>query len=141
MHEIKRLWVRPEKGGAVVPVDRIELQAGSGVVGDHKFEGRRHVTIVFEGDWAAAVEEVGTPVDPSARRANVLVSGADGRRFVDRTIHLGETVIEVKGIVAPCARMDEAEPGLRKAMEPDGRGGIWGQVVTGGVLRPGDLLS
>ena len=76
-----------------------------------------------------------------ARRANVLVSGGRGERFLEKTIRLGETRIEVRGIVDPCARMDEAAEGLRKALEPEGRGGVWGVVVEGGTIRKGDALT
>ena len=117
------------------------LETGQGVVGDHAHGRMRHVTIVFEDDWRAAIDEHGRAVDPSARRANVLVSGGDGKRFVGQTVRLGGAVVEVKGIVAPCPVMDAASDGLQAALRPDGRAGVWGRIVEGGDLRPGDGLS
>ena len=77
-HRVLRLWVRPERGGPLVERDALEVETGRGVVGDHTLDRLRHVTIVFEDDWAAATREVGRDVDPIERRANVLVSGGGG---------------------------------------------------------------
>jgi MOSC domain-containing protein YiiM len=36
--------------------------------------------------------------------------------------------------------MDEARKGLRRALEPDMRAGVWGRVLTGGTIRLGDRV-
>jgi MOSC domain-containing protein YiiM len=119
----------------------LDLLAGKGVGGDHKLGGRRHVTIVFEDDWAEALADLGRPVPPSARRANVLVDGGGGGEYVGRRIRLGTAEIEVKGLVAPCDRMDEAAAGLQAALRPGARGGIWGLVLESGRVGEGDALT
>lgn len=140
-HRILRLFVRPARRETPEERDALTLVAGRGVEGDHGAGGRRPITILFAGDWSAALTDLGDEVDPIARRANVLVSGAGAGSFVGRTIRLGEAEIEVKGVVAPCARMDEARDGLRAALEPDSRGGVWGEILRGGVITPGDSLA
>lgn len=141
MHTVKRLWVREEKRGPVIPRKKIELVAGEGVVGDHKFRGRRHVTIVFEDDWAAACADLGRAVDPSARRANVLVTGGSGNQYLGKKLRLGEAEIEIRGTVDPCDRMDEAADGLQAALRPGDRAGIWGVVLQGAQVRVGAALT
>lgn len=37
--------------------------------------------------------------------------------------------------------MDEAAPGLRSALVPDWRGGVFAQVIEGGVVRLGDAVT
>jgi MOSC domain-containing protein YiiM len=140
-HRVLSLWRRPEPGGSMVPAASLEAAAGSGIVGDHTFGRLRHVTVVFEDDWHAAAATLGLDVDPAGRRANVLVSGGDGRRFVGTRIRIGGVEVDVKGVTAPCPVMDLAAPGMQEALRPDGRSGVWGRVVTGGVLRPGDELA
>ena len=49
--------------------------------------------------------------------------------------------VEIQGVVAPCARMDEASQGFQAALDPPARAGIWGQVVSGGAVRLGDVLN
>jgi MOSC domain-containing protein YiiM len=136
-----RLWLRPVEGGALVERPRLTLESGRGVAGDHSYGRLRHLTLVFEDDWRAATAELAREVDPVGRRANVLLSGGGGARYVGARVRLGEAVLEIKGITRPCPVMDRAAPGLKQALEPDGRGGIWGRVVDGGAVRPGDELA
>ncbi len=139
-HAVLRLWVRPRAGGPMEARDQLQLTAGQGVVGDHTYGRMRHVTIVFEDDWNAAGAELGRAVDPAGRRANVLVSGGGGRHYVGRTLRLGDVRVEIKGITAPCPVMEQAAEGLRAALEPDGRAGVWGRVLDDGELVPGQQL-
>lgn len=139
-HRVLRMWVRPEQDAPVVEMHELHLVDGQGVRGDHALGRMRHVTVIFEDDWRAAERELGVAVDPSARRANVLVSGGGGARYVGRTVRLGDAVLEVKGITAPCPIMEKGAKGLEKALGPDGRSGVWGRLTAGGVLRAGDTL-
>lgn len=140
-HIVQRLWLRRREGAPLEPQTELQLETGRGITGDHTFGRLRHVTIVFQADWDAAAAELGRAVDPIGRRANVLVSGGAGARFVGRNVRLGSAIVEIKGITRPCPVMERAAPGLEQALRPDGRSGIWGRVVEGGVLRPGDGLE
>ena len=124
----------------MVPSDAIDAVTERGIAGDHTFGRMRHVTIVFEDDWRAAAATLGVDVDPAGRRANVLVSGGSGARLVGATIRLGDAVIAVKGITQPCPVMDAAAPGMQAALKPGGLAGVWGRIVRGGTIRPGDEL-
>ena len=140
-HRVTRLWIRPTTGGPMEARESLELVAGEGVVGDHTYGRMRHVTIVFEDDWNAAAAELLREVDPAGRRANVLVTGSGGLAYVGTTIRLGDAVIEIKSETAPCPVMDEAAPGMKDALAPDGRAGVWGRVTVGATLRIGDGLG
>jgi MOSC domain-containing protein YiiM len=140
-HRVLALQVRPAMDAPTEPRAELNLVAGQGVEGDHSFGGRRHVTIVFEDDWKAALAAHGREVPWTARRANVFVSGGNGARLVGTTMRLGPATVEIHGLVAPCPVMDKASDGLQEALKPDGRAGIWGRVVEGGVLRPGMPLA
>lgn len=139
-HLILQLWIRRAPGGPMEPVDSLELETGRGIVGDHTHGSSRHVTIIFEDDWKRAADELKKDVDPVGRRANVLVSGGDGLRLLQSHVRLGETLLEVKSVTAPCPIMDEFEPGLMEALKPEGRGGVWCRIKEGGRIRQGDAL-
>lgn len=87
------------------------------------------------------MEELGVEGDPSLRRANILVSGLRLANTRGRVLVIGGTRLAVGGEVTPCERMDEAIPGLRNAMRPDWRGGVFAQVVVGGVINVGDQVD
>jgi MOSC domain-containing protein YiiM len=139
-HRALRLWTRSAPGRPPQERPSIDLVEGKGVHGDHTFGRMRHVTIIFDDDWRAAAATLAREVDPVGRRANVLVSGGDGARLVGSTIRLGGARIEVKGVTQPCPVMEKAAPGMEAALKPAGRGGVWGRVLAGGTVRPGDEL-
>lgn len=140
-HTVEALWVRTAKGASPEPREALTLVTGQGIEGDHTFGRKRHITLLFADDWRDATDALGQAVDPSARRANVLLTGGDGQRYLGQTLRLGDVVLEIQQIVDPCSTMDEAAAGLRAALEPAGRGGIWGRVVRGGTIRPNDTLE
>lgn len=77
-------------------------------------------------------------VDPSARRANVMISGCDLADSRHRVLCLGDVRIEIRGETRPCERMDDAHTGLRRVMAEPWNGGVYGIVLDDGVIRVGD---
>lgn len=122
-------------------VDRATLEPGQGLVGNSDIGGTRQITVISLHRWTTAVDPLGVAVDPSARRANLLVSGVDFESCRGRVLRVGPCRILMKGETRPCERMDEAQPGLRRALEPHWGGGAYGQVLAGGEIAIGDPVS
>ena len=146
-HRVLRLWVRraeaatPDEQPALTLIAAEGRDGRGGVEGDHKLGAKRHVTLIFEDDWNEATAELGHDVDPAGRRANVLLSGGDGGALIGTTVHIGETVIDIRSETAPCDIMNQAADGLEDALKPNCRAGVWGVIRTGGTLRVGDALQ
>jgi len=137
---VTRLWRKRAHRGVLDGVTELRLVAGDGVE-DGVDRGRsRQVTVIAEEAWEEAVRQLGRPVDPSARRANVLVRGVSLEGTRGRVLAIGDCRIEIRGETRPCERMDEACPGLQEALRPHWRGGAYGRVVTGGAIVPGALV-
>jgi MOSC domain-containing protein YiiM len=51
---------------------------------------------------------------------------------------IGEVALEVTEETKPCALMERAHAGLRRAMTPDWRGGVCCRVISGGTIAVGD---
>lgn len=120
------------------PVEEAEAVAGRGLAGNANQRGRRQVTIIDEQAWREATSLVGVDVDPSRRRANVMLRGIALEKTRGRLLRIGSVVIRILGETTPCERMEEAQRGLRAALKPQWRAGVFGEIVEGGVIRVGD---
>jgi MOSC domain-containing protein YiiM len=139
--KIEAIWIKRAHRGPMDPVPSVELTVGKGLVGSADQGGSRQVTIIAQGSWRVRTDELAASVGPSARRANLLVSGLNLEESRGRILRLGGAAIEIRGETRPCERMDEAFPGLRAAMGPAWRGGVFGVVLEGGRISVGDEVT
>lgn len=141
MGEVVALWLKRFKRG---PMDRVmfaEAVAGRGLAGNANQGGKRQVTIIDEARWKEATDELGIDVDPSARRANVMLRGIDLEMQRGRLLRIGRCVVRIYNETRPCEQMDEAQEGLRAALKPRWRAGAYGEIVEGGVIQLGDVAE
>lgn len=136
--EVVKIWLKRFKGGPMDAVLFAEAVPERGLAGNANQGGRRQVTIIDEARWRDACEELGVDVDPSARRANVMLRGLDLENMRGRTLRIGPMLVRIYNETRPCEQMDEAQPGLRAALQPHWRAGAYGEIVEGGVVRVGD---
>jgi MOSC domain-containing protein YiiM len=138
---LEQIWLKRARRGLMDPVDSATLAEGQGVRESANFGSHREVTIISLERWLEITSELGADVDPSARRADLLVSGVELERSKGRLLGIGECVLRIQGEVRPCERMDEAHRGLRGAMSVRWGGGVWAEVIRGGEIRVTDQVS
>jgi MOSC domain-containing protein YiiM len=138
---IEGLWRKRAHRGPMDPVSEATLIAGQGLQDSVGRSTRRQVSILAREAWESATSSIGREVEPSFRRANVLLSGIDLARTRGRILRLGPCRLAIGGELTPCERMDEAAHGLQAALVPDWRGGVFAQVLEGGVVRIGDVVE
>lgn len=136
--EIVSIWIKRAHRGKMDSVQAAELVAGHGLIGNANQGGKRQLTVIAEEAWREAQREVDAEVDPSARRANVLVRGIDLENSGGKLLHLGSCKVRLYGETRPCDLMETAQPGLLEALKPKWRGGAFGEIVQGGTIRVGD---
>ena len=139
--QVVTIWLKRFKGG---PMDRVlfaEAVPGRGLAGNANQGGKRQITLIDETRWADACRELGIDVDPSARRANVMLRGIDLLNSHGRSLRIGPAVVHIHNMTRPCEQMDDAQQGLRDALRPEWRAGAYGEIVEGGVIRVGDTAE
>lgn len=117
--------------------ESIEIDSG-GVVGENRKGKKRQVTLLAQEGWEAAQAGVGAELHWTTRRANLFVAGLELANTTCRRIRVGSALLEITAETEPCALMDQFHQGLRKALEPDWRGGASARVVEPGQVKIGD---
>jgi MOSC domain-containing protein YiiM len=138
---VERIWVKRVEGETPDEVSSATALANAGFEGNYRLGGRRQVTVLSAQAWDAVQKEMALTLDPALRRANVLVSGIDLEASKGRILRLGTVSILVRGETKPCNLMEAACPGLREALAPHWRGGIYGEVLTDGEITVGDAAA
>ncbi|MGE4064231.1 MAG: MOSC domain-containing protein [Rhodospirillaceae bacterium] len=140
--ELRGIATRPAKRAAMRSHRAALILEAAGVEGDFgRRRGRSQVTVLSEEAWRAACDELGAVLPWTMRRANILVSKIPLAPLAGSRMTIGEVILEVTGETDPCHRMDEAHAGLRRALAPQGRGGVRCRILRGGRIAVGDALS
>jgi len=146
---VEAIWIRAESNGTPQALERAQLEAGRGVVGDrywsdggsdeHPHDGRE-VTLIeaeaIEGLRADTGIEIG--VQESGR--NVVTRGIPLNDLVGKRFRVG--AVECIGVMQcdPCRTFEKrTEPGVLKGMV--NRGGLRADIVSGGEIAVGDEVT
>jgi len=138
---LEAIWIKRAHRGPMDVTRVARLVEGQGVAGSVDRSRRRQVTILSLDAWVDCLTELGATIDPSARRANLLVSGIQLAHTRDRVLRVGDARLLIGGEVTPCERMEEVYPGLQAVMRPDWRGGVFARVLADASIQVGDPVA
>jgi MOSC domain-containing protein YiiM len=141
MATLERIWLKRAKSGPMDPVEAAELEIERGLRGNANRGGKRQVTIISRQRWAELMDTLGADLPPSARRANLMVSGIDLEQSRGRVLRVGDTRLKINGETRPCEQMEAAHAGLQELMRDRWGGGAFAEVVHGGEIRVGDRVE
>lgn len=134
------IGVRPARRTEIVTLGDAMISA-DGLGGDRSRAGKRAVTLIQQEHLAAIGSYLGQgPIAPDVLRRNLVVSGINLAALRNREVQIGESVLRVAVICAPCSRMEEAlGKGGYSAVR--GHGGWCAEVVHPGRVRVGDTVQ
>ena len=122
-------------------VERATVETQRGILGDRYHGTRhRHVTVQSAEALRAATEAFGSTVPADLTRRNLTIDGGDVPTAPGSLIRVGEVLLEVVRVAAPCKLLDDtigrgAQEALRR------RGGAVCRVLEGGEIAVGDRVD
>jgi MOSC domain-containing protein YiiM len=140
MGRLERIWVKRALRGPMDAFETVEVDA-KGLVGNADRGGRRAITVLSAERWRQAEADLGVELDPSTRRANLLVSGVDLVESRGKELTVGGVRLKIGRECKPCRIMDEAHPGLQDALKADWGGGAYATVLDPGTIAVGDEVT
>jgi MOSC domain-containing protein YiiM len=141
MGELQAIWLKRMRGGPMDPVEEVDLKAHQGMLGNANQGGKRQVTLIEQEAWQDTMARLGASLDPSNRRANLMVSGIRLAHTHNRVLRIGNCRIRISGETKPCRLMDETHPGLQDALADNWSGGAFGEVLDDGQIAVGDDVN
>ena len=143
---VEAIYLAPERGAPVAPVERARAVAGSGLEGDRKFfpersaEPGRALTLIQQEALEAMAAETGIRLAPGASRRQVHTRGIDLNALVGKRFRVGQ--VECRGVelCEPCAHLESlTQPGVIKGLVH--RGGLNADVLSDGEIAVGVPLQ
>jgi len=141
MAVLHQIWIKRAHGGSMDSADRATLVTGRGLVGNADQGGRRQVTLIDLERWHELMDRVGGDLETSARRANLVIDSLDLFDSRGRILRIGNARLRVWGETRPCERMEDALPALKAAMRERWGGGAFAEVIDGGNIAVGDVVT
>ena len=116
--KLEAIWLKRMKGGPMDTHETAVVQANKGIVGNANQGGKRQVTIIEKEVWELLMAQMGGDLDPSTRRANLMISGEiDLANTIGQVLQVGECRIRIYGETKPCEVMDKALRGMKDGDE------------------------
>lgn len=139
------VWIglRPARHAAVCEVTEARLDSRLGLLGDYACgrPGRtRQVTIFREEDLFELGRRAGQVLDPALLRRNLLLRGIGLAELGAGAFCIGTAALRVTGPCRPCRRL-AVSLGAATARGLSGNGGVTAEVLSGGIIRIGDLVE
>ena len=138
---LRSIALRPTDGEPMRKTREAMVLPGRGIDAENRKQGKREVTLLSSESWTDVCLELGITLPWSIRRANLLVEGVDLGASIGKVLRIGAIEVQIHGETRPCGLMDQQYQGLREALIPHCRGGVFGEVLLGGTIRVGDRVE
>ena len=152
------LHIAPEASAKMQVVDEARAVPGRGLEGDRYFAGTgfyssrpsaggREVTLIEiesvqaldDGVLSARGDTLGIKLAAADSRRNIATAGVPLNHLVGREFLVGSVRMRGTRLCEPCKHLDDlTQTGVMSGLIH--RGGLRAQILTEGVIRPGDIV-
>jgi MOSC domain-containing protein YiiM len=147
--QVVGIYVGAEARGPLASVDEVRAEPGRGLEGDRYWKRQgtfwkpiadREVTLIESEALEAVAAEAGVTLEARDARRNLATRGVRLNDLVNRRFRVGGTTLLGVRLCEPCGHLEELT-GRRLRAFFAGRGGLRAGILTGGVIRVGDVIE
>lgn len=150
---VDTIYIAPDSGEPMHPVDEVEAIAGQGLRGDRYFRERglydrrddlpdgTDATLIETEALEAAKRDKETSIDPELTRRNILTRDVPLNHLVDREFTVGNATFVGVQLCEPCSYMESLAETEGAVSALTHRGGLNANIVDTGMISTGDRIE
>jgi len=126
-------------------VNQAYLEKGKGIVNDRYYENfkekKEQVTLINLEEINAFNNQVNQNIEPKDFRRNIIVSGIDLNKLIDKQIKINQVILKIHEICQPCKYLQDRLklPNLVKLLV--NKSGVRAEIIKSGNLSVGDTIK
>jgi MOSC domain-containing protein YiiM len=126
-------------------VNQAYLEKGKGIVNDRYYENfkekKEQVTLISLEEINAFNNQVNQNIEPKDFRRNIIVSGIDLNKLIDKQIKINQVILKIHEICQPCKYLQDRLklPSLVKLLVD--KSGVRAEIIKSGNLSVGDTIK
>ena len=126
-------------------VNQAILEKGKGIVNDRYYgnfkEKKEQVTLINLEEINSFNNKIKQNIDAKNFRRNIIVSGIDLNKFINKKIKINNVTLKIHEICQPCKYLQDRLkiPGLVKMLI--NKSGVRAEILTSGSLSVGDAIK
>jgi MOSC domain-containing protein YiiM len=126
-------------------VNQAYLEKGKGIVNDRYYENfkekKEQVTLISLEEINAFNNQVNQNIEPKDFRRNIVVSGIDLNKLIDKQIKINQVILKIHEICQPCKYLQDRLklPSLVKLLVD--KSGVRAEIIKSGNLSVGDTIK
>ena len=126
-------------------VNQAYLEKGKGIVNDRYYENfkekKEQVTLISLEEINAFNNQVNQKIEPKDFRRNIIVSGIDLNKLIDKQIKINQVILKIHEICQPCKYLQDRLklPSLVKLLV--NKSGVRAEIIKSGNLSVGDTIK
>ena len=121
------------------------LEKGKGIVNDRYYENfkekKEQVTLINLEEINNFNKQVQQNIEPKDFRRNIIVSGIDLNKLIDKQIKINQVILKIHEICQPCKYLQDKLKLPRLVKLLVNKSGVRAEIITSGNLSVGDKIQ